>query len=124
MANILIFETNKKPQYLKSVDEGQYVVDVNVNKRQQVSVSPDILINPDVSLLANVPIKYWKRSGNKVIEMTTLEKQTVDNVEKQVRIDNLNNYQFDGGELAKILVEEGLITKTKIIDKLKLKEGL
>ena len=39
----------------------------------------DVLINPDVSALNDIPLKYWKHSSGTVVEMTTGEKTTVDN---------------------------------------------
>jgi len=36
------------------------------------------IINPDVSALANVPVKYWKATGDLVEEMTQAEKDAVD----------------------------------------------
>ena len=38
----------------------------------------DWIINPDLSLLSSVPQKYWKISGDSVLEMTTQEKSNVD----------------------------------------------
>jgi hypothetical protein len=36
------------------------------------------LVNPDLTALDGVPTKYWKLSGNAVIEMTQTEKDAVD----------------------------------------------
>ena len=124
MSNIAIFEPNKTPQYLTSVSEGPYVVDINVNKRDQQPKDSTILLNPDISTIKNIPLKYWKKVGSKIEEMTFLEKQTIDLAEKQVRITAIDNYDFEDGMLAKILVEEGLITKKAILDKVKEKEGI
>lgn len=123
MANIAIFKPNEQPQYLTSVSEGDYVVDINVDKRLQVPKDSTILINPDISSVMSIPLKYWKKVNNTVVEMTKVEKQAVDDVQKQLRIDAINNYQFEGGRLAEILVDEGIITKDKITDKIKVKEG-
>lgn len=38
----------------------------------------DWIINPDLSLLTSVPQKYWKISGDSVLEMTTQEKADAD----------------------------------------------
>lgn len=62
MARVAIFETGVDPVYILSVNPGDY------------SSNPDAIIDPDVSLLSGVPIKYWKRSGNQVLEMTQQEK--------------------------------------------------
>ena len=124
MSNIAIFELNKTPQYLTSVSEGPYVVDINVNKREQQPKDSTILLNPDISALKNVPLKYWRKVGSRIEEMTLLEKQAIDLTEKQARIAAIENYQFESGELARILVDEGLITKAKLIAKIKEKEGI
>ena len=123
MANIGIFKPNETPQYLTSVSEGDYVVDINVDKRKQQPKDDTILLNPDISAVKDIPLKYWKKVNNTVVEMTKVEKQAVDDVQKQLRIDAINNYQFEGGRLAEILVDEGIITKDKITDKIKVKEG-
>ena len=124
MANIAIFEPNKTPQYLTSVSEGPYVININVDKRLQQPRDSTILLNPDISTVKNVPLKYWKKVGNQIQEMTMLEKQAIDLVEKTSRITALNNYQFEGGQLAEALVNAGLITKTTLINFIKQKEGL
>jgi hypothetical protein len=40
--------------------------------------SLDWVINPDLSLLTNIPQKYWKVSGDSVVEMSAQEKAAVD----------------------------------------------
>lgn len=52
-------------QYLKSVHTPNFP-------------DADWIINPDLSALASVPQKYWKISGDTVLEMNTTEKETVD----------------------------------------------
>jgi len=47
----------------------------------------DWIINPDVSAVTDVPRKYWKLDGDRVIEMTQSEKDAVDAQELQNRID-------------------------------------
>lgn len=66
MANVALFRTGETPQYLVSVHTPLY------------SSDPDAIINPDVTALAAVPLHYWKRSGNSVLEMTVGEKAAVD----------------------------------------------
>jgi hypothetical protein len=66
MANIAIFHAGQTPQYLTSVNTQDY------------SSDPDAIINPDVSALTAVAVKYWKRSGDLVLEMTAGEKDAVD----------------------------------------------
>lgn len=124
MANIVIFKPNQIPQYLESVNTGEYVVDPSVPK-DQVVAKPGIIINPDISAVQNVDKKYWKRgTGKKVIEMTPTEKAQVDLAEKTARIAEINKYNFEGGRLAEGLVDAGLITKTQIVNFIKGKEGL
>lgn len=83
MANVLITK-NGKLQYLESVDTGEYVVDVNVPKNEAQPKS-GVIINPDISLLKGVDIKYWKISNGRPVEMTTQEKAVVDNTDLQIR---------------------------------------
>jgi len=52
-------------QYLKSVNTPDYS-------------DTDWIINPDLSSLTSVPQKYWKISGDNVLEMNTEEKAAVD----------------------------------------------
>ena len=66
MSNIAIFRTGQPPQYLTSVNEPPYVGD------------PDVLIDPDVSEVISVPLRYWKRVGDTIVEMTQGEKDAVD----------------------------------------------
>lgn len=112
MSNIAIFKLNQTPQYLTSVHTPDY------------SSDPDMLVNPDISQVQNVPIKYWKRVGNQVKEMIIAEKAALDLAEKNARITAINNYQFEGGQLAEALVTAGLITKVTLVNFIKGKEGL
>lgn len=124
MSNIAIFKSGQTPQYLESVNTGEYVIDPNVPKNQVIPKDPDVIINPDISAVKSVNRKYWKRSGDKVVEMTIAEKVQVDLAEKQVQIDAINQYKFDGGELAEILVDKGILTKTEVVDLIKQRRGL
>ena len=78
MSNIAIFKTGKIPEYRISVNTRDYVVDPNVPKSEVVPLDPDVIINPDISSVSNVPLKYWKRSGNNILEMTQSEKDTLE----------------------------------------------
>jgi hypothetical protein len=69
MANVAIFRSGQTPVYLTSVHTPDYEGD------------PDVIINPDISAVAAVPLKYWKRVVNAIQEMTAGEKTTVDNAE-------------------------------------------
>lgn len=72
MANIVLF-TNNIAQYLPSINTPDY------------ENNPDVLIDPDLSGVEGVPIKYWKRVGNKVVEMTVIEKQALADAELLTR---------------------------------------
>lgn len=124
MSNIVIFKPNQIPQYLTSVNGAEYMVDPTALEGNVVSNDPDVLFNPDISAVKNVPLKYWKKAGNTIVEMTKIEKDAIDLAEKQARIVAIENYQFEAGELARILVDEGIITKAKLIAKVKEKEGI
>lgn len=65
MANIVRF-INNKAEYLQSVNTPDYIA------------SNTVLIEPDITEVVNVPLKYWKKgTGNKVVEMTQAEKDAV-----------------------------------------------
>ena len=83
MSNIAIFKTGKTPQYLKSVNTPDY------------SGDPDVLVNPDISLLDNVSLKYWKRVGDLIEEMTVAEKQAITNAELEHRKSVADDYGID-----------------------------
>lgn len=76
MSQIVIFlpsdlvVPNRAKEYISSGNTPDY------------SSNPDALINPDLStLLGTVPVKYWKRSGSFVVEMSPSEKTALDNAE-------------------------------------------
>lgn len=73
MSNVAIFDPSATPQrvleYLLSVNTPDYVS------------RPDVVINPDVSSLLNVPIKYWKHVTGNIVEMTPAEKLALDSEE-------------------------------------------
>lgn len=64
MANVVLF-TNGQAQYLESVNTPEY------------SDNPNAIVSPDLSTVSGVPIKYWKRSGNNIVEMTQAEKDAI-----------------------------------------------
>lgn len=70
MASVLNRTTK---QYLRSVNTPDYP-------------TAEWIINPDVSALAGVPVKYWKVSGDSVTEMTQAEKDAVDAAEGSARV--------------------------------------
>lgn len=74
MANVAIFKSGQVPRYLLSVNTPDYDQD------------PDVLVNPDVSAVASVPLKYWKRVGDLIEEMTQAEKDAVDAAEQSASL--------------------------------------
>jgi hypothetical protein len=47
------------------------------------------IINPDLTLVENVPQKYWKAAGDAVVEMSAQEKAAVDAASLAVRRDQI-----------------------------------
>lgn len=117
MANVLI-EKNGKLEYLESVNEPDYCTEVPPNKNvAQQYAKPGVLINPDISLLRNVPIKFWKINGLQVIEMTVQEKQTLldkEEDEKEARRQELES--VEPKLLAKALIKLGIVSKQQLLD--------
>lgn len=68
MANIAVFNTNTNVvlQYLESVSLPDY------------AGRSDVLISPNLSQVAGLPIRYWKHSVGALVSMTTQEKAAVD----------------------------------------------
>lgn len=70
MANVAIFDPNATPQkvlsYLTSVSSPDF------DKRT------DVLINPDVSQVKDLPLKYWKVVTGNLAPMDPAEQATVD----------------------------------------------
>jgi len=92
MANVAIFKLGQTPQYLMSVDSGEYAVNINAGADNLVPVDPDVIINPDVSTMSGIPLKYWKRVGNLIAEMSASEKQAVDDAELLARKAGADNF--------------------------------
>lgn len=109
MANIAIFRTGKTPQYLKSVNTPDYESD------------PNVIVNPDISALGSVPLKYWKREKDNVLEMTQAEKDVVDATALQTQKDNVV-LGDDIEALVSVLGTKGIsITNTEILTEIKSK---
>src|SRR3990167_9908643 len=96
MSNIAIFKPNQVPQYLTSVNGAEYMVDPTALEGNVVSNNPDVLFNPDINVVKNVPLKYWKRSGNNIVEMSLVEKQAIEATELQARKDAANDFGIEG----------------------------
>lgn len=107
MANVVIFKTGKTPQYLRSVNTPDYEGD------------PNVIINPDVSALKDIPLKYWKRDGDNVLEMSEAEKQAIDDDEEAERQARIEKLEIDAIVLAKALVKAGVVGKQLLVSKIK-----
>jgi len=92
MADVVVIETNNN-QYLKSVNTQDFENDINA------------LINPDITPVLNVPLKYWKRVGNVLAEMDLAEKQVVYNYKLQQRKNLADTYQIAIGIALTALVK-------------------
>ncbi len=53
------------------------------------------IINPDLTLVENVPQKYWKAAGDAVVEMTAQEKASVDAALLTARRDQIESKTTD-----------------------------
>jgi len=83
----------------------------------------DWIINPDLSSVAGVPTKYWKISGDLVLEMTQAEKDAVDAAEAAATltgvrtegkdiVDRENGISTNLRSLILILIDEFNILRT------------
>lgn len=96
MANIAIFKPNQIPQYLTSVNGAEYMVDPTALEGNVVSNDPDVIFNPNITAVQNVPLKYWKRSGNNIVEMSQAEKDAIAAAELLARKDAADDYGVEG----------------------------
>ena len=128
MANIAIFKPNQTPQYLTSVNGAEYMVDPTALEGNVVSNDPDVIFNPDINAVKNVPLKYWKRSGNNIVEMSLAEKQTILDAELQARKDAANDFGVEGMKIVLTALIKVInlrlpagqkITKQEMVDALK-----
>lgn len=85
--NIAIFKPNQTPQYLISVDPTPYLLDPQAPKGTERPKDDTIVLHPDISTLQNVPLKFWKKVGNAIQEMTQAEKDAIIAAELQTRKD-------------------------------------
>lgn len=83
MSNIAIFKSGQTPQYLTSVNTPDY------------SSDPDVLIEPDISLVKNVALRFWKRNGNLIAEMSQAEKDIITAAELQARKEQANDFGIE-----------------------------
>lgn len=124
---IAIFKSDKHPEYYTSVDPTPYLLDPTALKGQIQPKDSTILLNPDVSRLANVPLKYWKKEGTEIHEMTTVEKQAVDAAELQVKKDAVRTLEVNIREALEAFIKvinlrlpkEQKITSNELIEAIK-----
>ena len=110
MSNIAIIK-NGRVEYLESVNTGDYVVDPNVNKNNVIA-KDGVVINPDLSTLANVDQKYWKIENGEVKEMIKAEKDIVDLAEANKQKELKDNFSsIDIPSLVKALIKKGVLSK-------------
>lgn len=125
--NVAIFKPGQTPQYLQSINGAEYMVDPNAPEGS-VTPIPDVLINPNISVVQSIPVKFWKRVGNSIAEMTAGEKQSVLDAElaaRKLQADDYNiSLKIALTTLIKVInvrLSAGQkITKQEMIDALKL----
>ena len=61
------------------------------------NIASNVLLDPDLSALSGIPMKYWKQSGGSVVEMSQAEKDAVDaaeliaqSIQESTNVDNLD----------------------------------
>ena len=111
MSNVAIFKAGKTPQYLTSINTPDY------------SADPDVLVNPDISKVKDVPLEHWKRDRDKIVEMSLAEKQVIIDaklleIDKQI-IDLNIDALIVAKAIAKVLIAKGIITKTDLVNAIK-----
>ena len=123
MANVVIFDigTNRIVSYFQSVDSNLYIA------------RPDVVIDPDLSALSGIPKKYWKHEGGSIVTMTQGEKDTFDAEREASRkailiakLDAMSDAPYDITvyDLAKALVQLGVVDGTDLKQKMKEVKGL
>jgi len=104
------------------------MVDPTALEGNVVSNDPDVIFNPDISAVQNVPLKYWKRSGDNIVEMNLAEKQTILDAELQARKDAANDFGIEGMKIVLTALIKVInlrlpsgqkITKQEMVDALK-----
>lgn len=126
--NIAIFKLNKTPEYLISVNGAEYMTDPTALEGSVTPNSPDVIFNPNITAVKNVPVKFWKRNGSSITEMTQAEKNVVLATELQARKDMANDFGIQDIKpvltaLIKVLNTKlpanKQITKQELVDALK-----
>lgn len=115
MSTIAIFKQDQCPQLILSANTPDYDKD------------PDVIVNPDISLVKNIETKYWKRSGNSIIEMSQVEKDAVDQSELNARKSLADSFNAKTIEIFTAIIKVinlrlpsgQKITKQELIDAIK-----
>lgn len=116
MANVVLFEPNQIPSYLQSVNTPDYEGNANA------------VIDPNISAVSAVPLKYWKRGiGKNIVQMIAAEKQAVDDAELLSRKSQADQFNVGNVELITALIKViniklpsgQKITKQELIDAVK-----
>lgn len=110
MADVVITKDDGSLEYLPSVNTGDYVTAKNVTK-DHITPKEGVLINPDVSHLEDVDVRYWKRVGNDLIEMSEEEKGEIDKRDIPKKEDVSIAGDLSASDLAVVLIKKGVITK-------------
>lgn len=116
MASVAIFKSGKEPQFLQSVNTPEY------------SSDPDVIVNPDITAVQAVPLKFWKRVGNAIEEMTAGEKQAILDAELLARKSQADTFSANSLAIFTALIKVinvrlpagSKITKQELIDAIKL----
>lgn len=126
--NIAIFKLNKTPEYLISVNGAEYMTDPTALEGSVTPNSPDVILNPNITAVKNVPVKFWKRNGSSITEMSQAEKDATITAELQARKDMANDFGIQDMKpiltaLIKVLNTKlpanKQITKQEMVDALK-----
>jgi len=107
MSNIAMFESDKTPKYLKSVNTPDY------------ENNPDVLVNPDLTAVRGESIEYWKRDGDAIIPMTTEEKRAVEAAKTAAETERIDVLSITVRELAMGLIACGLVATDEITTAIK-----
>ena len=115
MADVVLFIPGKTPEYRKSVNTPDYEND------------PNAVINPDLSNVQGVEVKFWKLRNGSVVEMNTAEKQTVLVSEEASRLNQAARFRVPLEKVAEAIIIIGnqrwskgqTVTKDEVINLLK-----
>ena len=127
--NVAIFNLGETPKYLTSVNGAEYMADPTALEGAVAPKDNTILINPDITVVASVPVRYWKKVGTSIVEMSQAEKDAIAAAELQTRKDQANDFSLQSMKpiltaLIKVLNTKlpanKQITKQELVDAIKL----